>query len=67
MDNRGNQAAREPDAYFVPDLARAKGVSSDRIYRLIKEGLLEATRISPRRTVVRAEAWERLTGKNCGS
>lgn len=47
----------------VQEIARMLGVSIHTVYRLINSGELIALKISPRKTVVKAEEFERYVNR----
>ena len=47
----------------VQEVSRALGVSVNTVYRLINSGELIALKISPRKTVIKAEEFERYINR----
>lgn len=47
----------------VKDVSKILGVSVQTVYRLIKQGMLPAMKVSPRKTVIKAEELERYIGE----
>ena len=48
----------------VQETAKVLGISVHTVYRLIRSGQLSAVKISPRKTVIKAEELERYINKN---
>ena len=48
----------------VSEVAKILDVSVHTVYRLIRSGQLSAVKISPRKTVIKAEELERYINKN---
>lgn len=47
----------------VKDVSKILDVSVQTVYRLIKQGMLPAMKVSPRKTVIKAEELERYIGE----
>ena len=48
----------------VQETAKVLGISVHTVYRLIRSGQLSAVKISPRKTVIKAEELERYINRN---
>ena len=48
----------------VQETAKVMGISVHTVYRLIRSGQLSAVKISPRKTVIKAEELERYINRN---
>ena len=48
----------------VQETAKVLGISVHTVYRLIRSGQLSAVKISPRKTVIKAEELERYINKD---
>lgn len=49
--------------FTVQEVSRALGVSVHTVYRLIRSGDLSAVKVSPRKTVIKAEEIERYINR----